>query len=864
MSVSVFVIVGLLASLIVLSYLLYWQYKKNLRALISHERGLSMVCLQVSLPPSTDDLDLRGRDVRDITEETISQAQTMYTILSSIATSGFKARLYSQPHIAFEIVVVQGKINYYVAAPFNLIDIVKQAVVAAYPSAHLHAVINHNVFSVVGKIAGVAGGELTLKRHFSYPIATYEDTKRDAMRAIVNALAGLTAEDGAAIQILIRPAPAGLACASHLRVAEVGRNKMGPNTHTISLRDIAGALWKPLSWSTDKSERVSEQLSNLEQSEIKAIENKSAYPAYETLIRLVSSSGAADRSHANLKNILAAFALFTAPLHNSFNFTFARDTRAFVTAYILRFFPQQSQRMILNTVELATIFHLPDARNSQTSQLQRQTFKQVDAPHVTSQIGTTIGHNYYRGVKKEVKLSSIDRRRHVYIIGQTGTGKSGLLENFALQDMVEGKGFAFIDPHGDSVERLLGMVPQTRAEDVIYFSPSDNGYPIGLNLFEYTNEEQKGLLIQEAIAMLYRLYDPRRTGIVGPHYEHWFRNAALTIMSDPLGASFIDIPKVFSDNDFAKYKLQFVKDQTVLDFWNKEMAKTTDYHKSEVLGWFVSKFGAFLSNEVMRNIIGQTRSGFNLREVMDNKKILLVNLSQGRIGEINSQLLGMIFVMKFQATAMSRADVAEGERSDFTLYVDEFQNFATDSFEAILSQARKYGLSLVLANQFMTQLSDKVREAVIGNVGTVIAGRIGTTDAEQLGKKFRPTFVEEDLTKLPNFETIASVMLNNVPSSPFSMSLIPPLGSPNSVLARALKDLSAAKYGRPRAVVEREILERLQVRQDSISLLTSSNNPTMGATSSFLGDWLARRKQKLEATKKTPNLSERIDKLIQD
>jgi hypothetical protein len=495
--------------------------------------------------------------------------------------------------------------------------------------------------------------------------------------------------------------------------------------------------------------------------------------------------------------------------------------------------------------------------------LERQASKQVDGPNQMVDEGLLLGYNVYRGVKKEIRLGTIDRRRHAYIIGQTGTGKSGLLENLALQDMLDGRGFAFIDPHGDSAEALLGMVPKERVEDVIYFSPGDLQNPVGLNLFEFESDEQKDFLIQEAISMLYRLYDPGHTGIIGPRYEHWFRNAALTIMSDPAGSSFIDIPQVFNDDAFAKSKLKYVKDQTVLDFWNKEMAQTSDYHKSEVLGWFVSKFGAFLSNEMMRNVLGQTKSGFNLREIMDNRKILLVNLSQGKTGEMNSQLLGMIFVMKFQAAAMGRADIPESERVDFSLYVDEFQNFATDSFEAILSQARKYRLSLILANQFMTQLNDKVREAVIGNVGTIVSGRIGTTDAEVLVKKFKPTFDEEDLTKLPNFEAVASVMINNVPSAPFSMSFIPPLGKPNPQLADALRRLSAAKYGRPREMVEREIFARL--RSGEAALLADKKATTNAKTSapsglgakrssgsSFLDEWLAKRKQKQTSGAKKP------------
>ena len=333
---------------------------------------------------------------------------------------------------------------------------------------------------------------------------------------------------------------------------------------------------------------------------------------------------------------------------------------------------------------------------------------------------------------------------------------------------------------------------------------------LGLNLFEFDTPDQRDFLVQEAIAMLYRLYDPGHTGSIGPRYEHWFRNAALTIMSDPNGSSFIDIPQVFNDDAFAKEKIKYVTDQTVLDFWNKEMAQTSDYHKSEVLGWFVSKFGAFLSNEMMRNIIGQTKSGFDLRDIMDNKKILLVNLSKGKTGELNSQLLGMIFVMKFQAAAMGRADTPEDQRVDFALYVDEFQNFATDSFESILSEARKYRLNLILANQFVSQLTDKIREAIIGNVGTVISGRIGTTDAELMAKKFVPVFDAEDLTKLPNYEGVAVAQINGVPSAPFSMAFPPVLGHPNPQLADALRKLSAAKYGKPRQEVEREIFARLR------------------------------------------------------
>ena len=539
---------------------------------------------------------------------------------------------------------------------------------------------------------------------------------------------------------------------------------------------------------------------------------------------------------------------------NGFKYNQSKDIDGLVTAYIMRFFPQNIKDNILNSVELATLFHLPSQKDIPTSQIKRQATKQVDGPTDLVDDGLLLGYNEFRGVKKPIRLSAKDRLRHTYFIGQTGTGKSGLLENLAYQDIMDGKGFAFVDPHGDSVERLLGMIPRNRVEDVIYFNPSDVENPIGLNLFEFENEDQKDFLIQECIQMLYGLYDPGHTGIMGPRFETWFRNAALALMADPNGSSFIDVPKMFSDPEFMNYKMQFVTDVTVRDFWLKEMAMMPESAKGEILGWFASKFGAFLSNEMMRNIIGQTKSGFNMREIMDNNKILLINLSKGRTGELNSKLLGMMFVMKFQAAAMSRADMPEAERKEFCLYVDEFQNFATESFESILSEARKYKLNLIVANQFMTQLTEKIREAIIGNVGTIIAGRIGITDAQILEKRFLPVFNAEDLTRLPNYQTITTVMINNTPSSPFSMNLLPPVGDSSEAVRDAIKRLSAARFGQSRAMIDVEIANRLSVgsqksNQTMPGLTSEPSNSQLTNVSSvdqednFLDGWLKKRRE---------------------
>lgn len=837
------------------------QYKRTLREAKNYERGLKMVPMFIHLPPSSEDIERGGRDERDLTDEVLSEAQVMYNIIASTATKGFKNKIYGQRHISFEIVAKGGLVHYYAVVPIVLVDVIKQAVAAAYPSARLEEVAEHNIFSQAGKMSGVIGGEFTLKKKFVYPIATYQETKRDAARALLNALSAATREDGVAIQFLMRPASEGWVRGSIDAAKKIKDNKSKAKGLGLGgASGMAELLWKPPESSGDKKPE-DKQLTSLEEETVKAIEEKTRYPGYETLVRVVVSSNTTEHSQSLLKNIVAAFSLFDSPSNNGFKFNPAKDIEELVTAFIFRFFPQSVNQNILNSVEMATIFHLPDQGSIPTSKVKRQMSKQVDGPTELMDKGILLGVNEYRGIKKEIRLSENDRRRHTYIIGQTGVGKSVFLENLAYQDMHDGRGFAFIDPHGDSVEQLLANVPKERVEDIIYFNPGDLDNPIGLNLFEWDTEDQKDFLVQESINMLYSLYDPGHTGIVGPRLEHIFRNCALLLMSDPAGGTFIDIPKLLVDEAFMRSKLKYVTDRNVLDFWTKEYPASQRSNESgEVTSWVVSKFGPFMSNTMMRNIMGQTKSGFNLRDIMDGNKILLVNLSKGKMGELNSKLLGMIFVMKFQAAAMGRAHIPEQERKDFSLFVDEFQNFATESFETILSEARKYRLNLVLGNQFMTQLTDKIREAIIGNVGTVISGRIGVTDAELMVKKFQPVFDAEDLTKLPNYQAIVSVMINGVPSAPFSMSLTAPLGQSNPQLADAMRRLSATKYGHSRAIIEQEIFKRLEPPAPAVPQ-SSAGRPVpqpgqprpqvsasaAGGGGSFLDDWLAKR-QKLAST----------------
>lgn len=860
-NIGVFVILFAVTAVVIsAAAFVFVMYRQTLREAKNYERGLKMVPMLIHLPPASEDIASESRDKRDLTEEVLSQAQVMYNIIASTATKGFKSKVYGQRHLSFEIVAKEGLIYYYAVVPTVLTDVVRQAIAAAYPAARLEEVTEHTVFSKIGKTSGTIGGEFTLKKNFAYPIATYMESKRDASRALLNAISAAGREDGVGVQILLRPAPEGWAKSAITLadkiVKDKGVKKSGFSSF-LAPKDIMEALWKPPESPGDKSSKPDEkqQLNAVEQSTVEAIQEKTRYPGYQVLVRVVVSSNTAARSQGLLKNVVAAFALFDSPTFNGFKFNVSKNIEELTSAYIFRFFPQQITQNVLNSVELATIFHLPDQNSIPTSQVKRQMSKQVDGPTQIMEEGLLLGYNEFRGIKKPIRLGTKDRRRHVHIIGQTGVGKSVLQENLAYQDMMDGRGFAFVDPHGDSVEALLSKVPKERVEDVVYFNPSDMANPIGLNMFEFDHPDQKDFLVQEAISMLYGLYDPGHTGIVGPRLEHIFRNCALLLMSDPQGGTFIDIPKLLIDEEFMKSKLKYVTDQQVLDFWTKEFpASQRSSEAGEVISWVVSKFGPFISNDAMRNIIGQRKSGFDFSDIMNNNKILLVNLSKGKMGDLNSKLLGIIFVMKFQAAAMARANMPEEERKDFTLYVDEFQNFATDSFETILSEARKYRLSLVLGNQFMTQLKEELREAIIGNVGTTITGRIGITDAEIMVKRYAPVFDAEDLTKLPNYESVVVAQIEGVPSAPFSMSWIAPMGQSNQQLSDALKRLSAAKYGHPRAQVEQDIFKRLSVKKEAVG---ASGHPMgdgagaprpVGSGSSFLDEWLAKRKQVTGAT----------------
>ena len=747
-----------------------------------------------------------------------------------------KTHVYGQKYFSFEIVAVDGFVKYYAVVPAVLTETVKQAILTSYPTARLEETEVENIFSRDGMDDSggtedqynaenfVAGGELVMKKEVEYPILTFQEMKWDAQLALLNAFSKVRIGEGLGLQVMFRPLDSGWSKNAETKIKNIKSGKKGfgskgsnlPTRVLYLLTDLIRAPFEvPDEHKKDKDEQNLE-LSQRKQEEIQAIDVKAKFPAFECLIRIVAHSKSKARSEGLVGGVVAAFSQFDSPNSNGFKYDLSKKVDQLVTDYIFRFFPVSNKKIVLNTQELATIFHLPSQASIPSSGVERQMTKQVDGPASLITDGVLIGRNEYRGAVKEIRLSVNDRRRHMYVIGASGMGKSVFLKNIAYQDMVEGKGFCFIDPHGDVTEELLSMVPEDRIDDVIYFDPSDMEFPIGMNMLEAKTPEEKDFIVQEGINMLYSLYDPGHTGIFGPRGEQMFRNAALLLMSDPKGATFLDIPSPFINKDLVVDKLKYVTDRDLFDYWTKEFpASQKSNDAGEVITWFASKWSPFKQNTMMKRVLGQIKSGFNIREIMDQQKILLVNLSKGKLGELNSKLLGMIFVMKFQTAAMSRVDTPEHDRKDFCLFVDEFQNFSTESFESILSEARKFRLNLIVANQFMTQLTDKIREGVLGNVGTIVAGRVGVTDAEMLEKVFTPVFKAEDLHKQPNHHAITTVLMNGMPSAPFTMNLPAPMGKEDRKVFESLREYSAKKYGRPGAEVDKEIDERLNIKNEA-------------------------------------------------
>lgn len=802
------VMIILLIAAIVIIYLV-----KRLKATKALESSLSMVTFLVKVPKEERrSIEEQSEPMKDF-RELLSGAEQFFTSLSSLYKGGMGSLMANQERICLEIVSSQGTIGFYVSCPSRHCGLVENQLHSFYPDARLEMIDNVNIFSLEnGK---VAAGSLRLAKRFVFPIKTYKELEVDPLNAVTNAFSKLGEEANAALQIVIEPTNQRWQIHTSMAAKNVSEGNAQFASMSTAERVMSGTfktVGEAIS-SVNSNQTLSEQkmdekdkknarLTPQQEEMMKMLNEKGSKVGFRTNIRVISVAKSDKIAELNCDNILAAFSQYTLPQGNHFQ-TVKNRVSILATDYMLKTLGNAPE-MMLNTQELASIFHLPN-RFTDTPNILWLHSKYLAPPVNMPKEGVVIGCNVFRGETTEVRIADEDRRRHQFMIGKTGVGKTTYFENMIMQDIYSGKGLCFIDPLGDSVESILKKIPDERVDDVILFDPSDVNFPMGLNLLEYSSAEEKDFLVQECIEMFYKLFDPNHTGMVGPQFEHWFRNAALTVMSDPEGGTLIELPRLFTDDAFREEKIFQVGDPIVRAFWEQQLAKTADFHKSEMYNYFISKFGRFMTNDLMRNIIGQKKSSFNIREVMDSGKILLINLAKGKIGEINSNLLGMIMVSKIQMAAFSRADIPEESRRDFYLYVDEFQNFTTDTFATILSEARKYHLCLNITNQYISQLTEKIRDAVIGNVGTMVIYRIGAGDAEFLEKEL-PGVAASDMINLDRFEMYVKLLINSTPTKPFSMRGIKTDVPESQEKGEMLREIIRFKYAGDKNMISRKIL----------------------------------------------------------
>ncbi|MCX6763762.1 MAG: TraM recognition domain-containing protein [Candidatus Moranbacteria bacterium] len=819
---AVFLILTIILATISLASGVFMVLKSffNFRAQINRSMNIDLEIIRVSKVAKPKE----EKEKQDSWKEEIGAMEQLLASLSTVReTKGFFFQLlYSSPSLSLEIANAADseEIVFYIAVPKKFKESVEKQIHSFFPNASLEKTKDYNIF-FPGSFTEAA--MLQLKNKYAFPIKTYERQEVDPLNAITNALSKLTAkEEGAAIQLVLRPMRSGWRSSGRSIAHKMQQGKQLKDVQSKSVmgkigkefgKSLFNTIFKSKDGDKEKNpfEGKTVQLTPEEQELIKGIDEKASKTAFKTNIRLVASAGSQERAQQILAQLENSFAQYENADLNSFIIKNRLKQKDIAYDFIFRNYIEDYS-IILNTEEISSIVHL---QVSVTEAPKIKWLKSNAAPPPVDipQEGLVLGFNEYRNDKTVIRLAENDRRRHLYTIGQTGTGKSNFLQEMAKQDAKEGRGFCFIDPHGQAVEDILVSIPKERAEDVIVFSPADVERPFGLNMMEYdpAHPEQKTFVINEMIGIFDQLYDLKQTG--GPMFEQYMRNAMLLVMEDPeSGNTLMEIPKVLADEEFRAMKLSKCANPTVVDFWTKEAEKAGgEAALANVVPYITSKLTTFIANDMMRPIIAQQKSTINFREIMDQKKILLINLSKGKIGEINARLLGMVVVGKILMAALSRVDMPENQRVDFYLYLDEFQNVTTNSISQILSEARKYRLCLILAHQFIGQLEEEISKAVFGNIGSLISFRIGPEDAEFMEKQFEPVFSKNDLVNVDNYNCFAKILSNDILSRPFSMKTYPPTKGDQEV-ANALKELSHLKYGRDKDIVNREILERTRLK----------------------------------------------------
>ncbi len=781
------------------------------RIALAKQATFRRVTLLVTLPKFRREEESERGPSKDQVHEGIAAAESFFSSVGGLkAERGFKAWLLGrQDEFSFEIVVEKKLIKFYVSVPIELREFLEQQLSAAYPDAYTEEVEDYNIFQPDGVILG---SHLVFRRQHAFPIKTYTELEKDPLNAITNVLSKIPEGDGAAFQFLVRSSYAkwrkkGVKIASNMqqgmKLEEAIKGKKKGKGGWMELAGLGG----------NKSQEPEKdyRLSPLEEQIVKGLETKASKAGMDVCIRLITASKSATGAQTLLQNMLNAFAQYNIYEYgNSFVTVTPRRKTKIVRDFIYRGFNEHNT-IVLNAEEMASLWHLP-LPWTETPNIKWLGARKGPAPSGIpgpEEGDIELGYNMFRGIKTPIWMKSVDRTRHMYVVGKSGSGKSQLIAALAIQDIKAGHGVAVVEPHGDLIELILANIPKNRVDDVIVFNPSDMERPMGLNMLEAPNEAMKDFAVQEMISVFYKLFPPE---MIGPMFEHQMRNFMLTLMADPENPGTIaEIPRMVTDKKFQDMWRAKLKDPVVRSFWEDEIDNTSDYHKSEMMGYLVSKVGRFVENEMMRNIIGQSKSSFNFRDIMDNKKILLVNLSKGKTGDVNAELLGLVIVSKLQMAALTRADLPEDQRHDFYLYIDEFQNFITDSIATILSEARKYRLNLIIAHQYIGQLvknnDTKIRDAVFGNVGTNFVARIGPEDVEILGKIYSPEFSGYDLINSDKFTWYVKMIVDNAQEKPFTLNFTPPPKG-DIELASAIKELSRLKYGRDRSIVEAEIMER--------------------------------------------------------
>jgi hypothetical protein len=718
---------------------------------------------------------------------------------------------------ALEIAVGEGteEASLYLAVPRPKQALAERLLSSVFPNARISECKgDYNVFNYKGAHAAAYG---YLDKHAAWPLKTPEMFEHDPMNVTLAAFAKIAKHgEGAAMQIIV--GNEGDRYNDHFKriIRKLERGKLlhkalkTPESHFLdAVLEVGESVFKTQQAIQDEKDRTFKR--NPDQVATEEFGRKIKSRIAPTLVRVVASANTVDRAQELLDNLKTPFNQFDDPRGNQLKF---KDVSSWGMAKFLRDFTYRtldhSIILPLSLAEVNAMFHFTAQRVTTSRELKRSFVKQAPAPIETPDEGIVLGINEYGATETKVRYGKLDRLRHCYVIGQTGTGKTSLIKNLIIQDMKNGEGVAFIDPHGADIEDILAAVPPERRDDVIYFDPGHTERPMGLNMLEYDRNkpEMKTFVVDEVYGIFRKLYADVPEAF-GPMFEQYYRNATQLVVEDPdSGSTFLEIPRVFADSAFRHLKISRCKNPVIVQFW-KKIAEAAGGEASleNVVPYITSKFDVFLTNDIMRPIVAQEKSSFDFRKIMDEKKIFLANLSKGRLGERNASLLGLVLVSKFLQAAFSRADSVGKDLPVYYLYIDEFQNFATPSITTILSEARKYKLSLTIAHQFIAQLDEKIRDAVIGNVGTKLVFRIGTTDAEFLEKQFNPVFTRHDLENQHNYHASVALLVNGVPARPFTIrSEKPPALDFSQV--DALKELSYRTYGRDRAEIEGEIQKK--------------------------------------------------------